>query len=199
MNNLRPLLIAAATALLAGACATPPVVLPAPLPLPDQAPGTEAFSQQQGGVQRQDLQRSGTPEIPGSGNNTLVAGISGAAMPPLKGGAVNVNIEGMPVPAFINEFFGSILGVGFQMDPQVARMQDLVTLRTQGPQSPQDFYRLAVQVLRTYGVSTEFSSGLVFFNRARDSSTGATPLVVSGRTLPEVPISSWKCFACARA
>ena len=189
MNNLRPLLIAAATALLAGACATPPVVLPAPLPLPDQAPGTEAFSQQQGGVQRQDLQRSGTPEIPGSGNNTLVAGISGAAMPPLKGGAVNVNIEGMPVPAFINEFFGSILGVGFQMDPQVARMQDLVTLRTQGPQSPQDFYRLAVQVLRTYGVSTEFSSGLVFFNRARDSSTGATPLVVSGRTLPEVPIS----------
>ena len=100
-------------------------------------------------------------------------------MPPLKGGAVNVNIEGMPVPAFINEFFGSILGVGFQMDPQVARMQDLVTLRTQGPQSPQDFYRLAVQVLRTYGVSTEFSSGLVFFNRARDSSKPVCTMVTS--------------------
>ena len=42
-------------------------------------------------------------------------------------------------------------------------MQDLVTLRTPGPQSPQNFYRLAVQVLRTYGVSTEYGSGLVFF------------------------------------
>ncbi|HWS78706.1 MAG TPA: secretin N-terminal domain-containing protein [Thermomonas sp.] len=189
MNSFRPLLIAAATALLAGACSTPRFALPEPLPVPAQGGAAEGFSQQQGEAPRQDLQRSGTPSIPGSGNNTLVAGVSGEAMPPLKGGAVNVNIEGMPVPAFINEFFGSILGVGFQMDPQVARMQDLITLRTQGPQSPQNFYRLAAQVLRSYGVATEYGSGLVFFSRARDSAGGATPLIVSGRTLPEVPIS----------
>ena len=91
-----------------------------------------------------------------------MAGVGSESLPPLKGGAVNVNIEGMPIPAFINEFFGSILGVGFQMDPQVARLNDLITLRTSGPQSPQNFYRLAVQVLRNYGVSTEYSSGLVF-------------------------------------
>lgn len=189
MNSFRPLLLATAAALLAGACAAPRVKLPEPLPLPSPAVGTEAFSQQQSGVQRETLQRGTTPDIPGSGSNTLVAGISGEAMPPLKGGAVNVNIEGMPVPAFINEFFGSILGTGFQMDPQVARMQDLVTLRTSGPQSPQNFYRLAVQVLRNYGVSTEYTSGMVFFNRGRDSSTGPVPLIVSGRTLPEVPLS----------
>ncbi len=190
MNSFRPLLLATAAALFAGACATPRVKLPEPLPLPTQGSGTEAFAQQQGDAQqRQDLQRSGTPDIPGSGNNTLVAGIAGEAMPPLKGGAVNVNIEGMPVPAFINEFFGSILGTGFQMDPQVARMQDLVTLRTPGPQSPQNFYRLAVQVLSSYGVSTEFTSGMVFFNRGRGSSAGPIPLIVSGRALPDVPIS----------
>jgi general secretion pathway protein D len=189
MKSFRPLLIATATAMLAGACATPRFALPEPLPLPPQGGGSETFIQPQDSAPREALQRSGTPGIPGSGNNTLVAGAGGEPMPPLKGGAVNVNIEGMPVPAFINEFFGSILGVGFQMDPQVARMQDLVTLRTQGPQSPQNFYRLAAQVLRTYGVSTEFSSGLVFFNRARDTGGAATPLIVSGRALPEVPIS----------
>ena len=186
MNSLRPFLLAAAAALLAGACATPRVKVPEPLPLPSPAAGAEAFSQQPGGAQRDTLQRSNTPDIPGSTGNALVAGISGELMPPLKGGAVNVNIEGMPVPAFINEFFGSILGTGFQMDPQVARMQDLVTLRTSGPQSPQNFYRLAV---RGYGVSTEYTSGMVFFNRGRESAGGPIPLIVSGRALPEVPIS----------
>jgi len=188
MNSFRPLLLATAAALLAGACAAPRVKLPEPLPLPNQGGGAQGFTQQQGGVQREALQRSDTPDIPGSGNNTLVAGASGDAVPPLKGGAVNVNIEGMPVPAFINEFFGSILGTGFQMDPQVARMQDLVTLRTPGPQSPQNFYRLAAQVLRSYGVATEYTSGMVFFTRGRESA-GPIPLIVSGRALPEVPLS----------
>jgi general secretion pathway protein D len=189
MNSLRLLLPATAAALFAGACAAPRVKVPVPVPLPGPAATGEGFTQPQGGIQRQDLQRSGTPDIPGSGNNTLVAGTSGEPMPPMKGGAVNVNIEGMPVPAFINEFFGSILGTGFQMDPQVARMQDLVTLRTSGPQSPQNFYRLAVQVLRSYGVATEYTGGMVFFNRSRDSAGGPVPLIVSGRTLPEVPLS----------
>ena len=189
MNSLRPLLTATVAALFAGACAAPRVKLPAPLPVPMQSSQEQAFSQQESGAaQRQSLQRSGTPAIPGADGNVLVAGAAGEPLPPLKGGAVNVNIEGMPVPAFINEFFGSILGVGFQMEPQVARMQDLVTLRTPGPQSPREFYRLAVHVLQTYGVSTEFTSGTVFFNRSR-ANAGPTPLIVSGRTLPEVPIS----------
>jgi general secretion pathway protein D len=189
MNSFRPLILATATAMLAGGCAAPRVRLPEPLPLPAQGGGAEPFAQPPGGIQRQDLQRRSTPSIPGSGNNALVAGAGGEAMPPLKGGAVNVNIEGMPVPAFINEFFGSILGTGFQMDPQVARMQDLVTLRTPGPQSPQNFYRLAVHVLRSYGVSTEYTSGMVFFTRGRESSSAPVPLIVSGRALPEVPLS----------
>lgn len=189
MNSFRPLLTAIAAAMLAGACATPPLKVPEPLPPPAPSGDAGGFVQQEVRPQRDSLQRSGTPEIPGSGNNTLVAGLGGEAMPPLKGGAVNVNIEGMPVPAFINEFFGSILGVGFRMDPQVARMQDLVTLRTSGPQSPQNFYLLAKQVLSTYGVATEYNSGMVFFERARTGGGAVPPLIVSGRALPEVPIS----------
>lgn len=175
--------------MLAAGCATPRLPLPDPLPRPETASGNSGTLVMGETAQRPEtMRRADTPAIPGSGN-TLVAGMSGEPMPPLKGGAVNVNIEGMPVPAFINEFFGSILGVGFQMDPQVSRMGDLVTLRTPGPQSPQNFYRLAVQVLRNYGVATEYSSGLVFFNRAQDSGGGPVPLIVSGRALPQVPIS----------
>ena len=190
MNSLRPLFVATVVALFAGACAAPRVKLPEPLPLPAPAGGSEGFVQNQDTqAQRDSLQRSATPAIPGSGASSLAAGIDGEAIPPLKGGAVNVNIEGMPVPAFINEFFGSILGVGFQMEPQVARASDLVTLRTPGPQSPQSFYRLAVQVLRSYGINTEYTSGMVFFRRGQAGSLGQVPLIVSGRTLPEVPIS----------
>ena len=191
MNSLRPFLAATGIALLAGACATPPLSIPQPLPAPESANKSDPAFGQMGGNASQaplGLQRSGTPQIPGN-STTLVAGAQGEPMPPLKGGAVNVNIEGMPVPAFINEFFGSILGAGFQMDPTVSRMSDLVTLRTSGPQSPQNFYRLAVQVLRSYGVSTDYTSGMVMFTRAQNGASTVPPLVVSGRTLPEVPIS----------
>ncbi|HPW11957.1 MAG TPA: hypothetical protein PK399_02125, partial [Thermomonas sp.] len=141
MNNLRPFLVATGIALLAGACATPRLAVPEPLPSPGSSSQAETGFDQLNGTTKQaplGLQRSGTPQIPGEGGS-LVAGAQGEPMPPLKGGAVNVNIEGMPVPAFINEFFGSILGTGFQMDPQVSRMNDLVTLRTSSPQSPQNF------------------------------------------------------------
>ena len=191
MNNLRPFLVATGIALLAGACATPRLAVPEPLPSPGSSSQAETGFDQLNGTTKQaplGLQRSGTPQIPGEGGS-LVAGAQGEPMPPLKGGAVNVNIEGMPVPAFINEFFGSILGTGFQMDPQVSRMNDLVTLRTSSPQSPQNFYRLAVQVLRNYGVATEYSSGMVMFSRAQGTAGTVPPLIVSGRTLPEVPIS----------
>ncbi|GGZ70901.1 type II secretion system protein [Lysobacter xinjiangensis] len=114
---------------------------------------------------------------------------AGAAMPPVKGGPINVNIEAMPVPAFINEFFGTVLGVTFQMDPAVAKLNDLVTLRTSGPQKPEDFYRLATQVLKAYGVSTVYENGRVYFRRAGKGDDFEPPLVLSGRALPEVPIS----------
>lgn len=190
MNSLRPFLAATGIAVLAGACATPRLAVPESLPAPSSSSESQAMAMPNGATQDlpTSLRRGETPRIPGDAGS-LVAGMQGEPMPPLKGGAVNVNIEGMPVPAFINEFFGSILGVGFQMDPQVSRMNDLVTLRTSGPQTPQNFYRLASQVLRNYGVSTEYSSGSVFFRRANDAGATVPPLVVSGRTLPEVPIT----------
>lgn len=180
-------------ALLAG-CATPArVTLPEPVrqPKPDTAltggqalvvGGTDSSGRPAG------LERFATPAPPGT--QSAVAGINAETpLPPLRGQPINVNIEGMPVPAFINEFFGTILGAGFQMDPNVARMSDLITLRTSGPQSPQNFYRLATRVLQTYGVATAYQDGIVVFTQGAKGQSFEPPLILSGRALPDVPIS----------
>ena len=192
MTLLRNSLIAFSSTLVLAGCATPRLQVPPPAGYTTQAGAqdpTKSMIEATDASRPDTLLRSGTPAIPGGSPGILVAGAAGEVLPPLKGGAVNVNIEGMPVPAFINEFFGAILGVGFQMDAQVGRMNDLVTLRTAGPQSPQEFYRLATSVLRSYGVAAEFSSGMVMFRRAQDAAGTVPPLIVSGRALPEVPIS----------
>ena len=193
MTILRNSLIAfSATLVLAGCAPQQRLRVPPPAGFTTQAEQQDATRSMAGttdATRPDTLQRSGTPDVPGRAAGVLVAGAAGQTLPPMKGGAVNVNIEGMPVPAFINEFFGAILGVGFQMDSQVARLSDLVTLRTPGPQSPQEFYRLATSVLRSYGVSAEYSSGMVMFRRAQDAAGSVPPLIVSGRSLPEVPIS----------
>lgn len=178
--------------LLAG-CATPArVVLPEPVrapkpELPNTA-GQALVGGQEDAGRPAGLERFDTPTPPGA--QGAMAGANAATpLPPLRGQPINANIEGMPVPAFINEFFGSILGVGLQMDPSVARMNDLITLRTSGPQSPQNFYRLATRVLQTYGVATAYQDGIVVFTQGAKGQAFEPPLILSGRALPDVPIS----------
>lgn len=185
-----PLVLAVAGSLGLASCAQPVRVdMPEPVPSPRKEGTTPAEVALTGDARRPtQLQQSDTPAPPGGG--PAISGVSsGAGLPPLKGEPINVNIEGMPVPAFINEFFGTILQVSFQMDPAVAKMSDLVSLRTSGPQSPQNFYRLATRVLRTYGVATSYEGGRVYFTSATEGAGFDPPLVMSGRALPEVPVS----------
>ncbi len=182
---------------LLASCATPNrVALPEPLraPKPD-ATTVDGQALLRGREQTgpAGLQRRDTPTPPGA--QPAASGLNaGTALPPLRGQAINANIEGMPVPAFINEFFGSILGVGFQMAPSVAQMSDLVTLRTSGPQSPQNFYRLATRILQTYGVSAVYEDGIVVFESAPKGTGFEPPLILSGRAQPNVPTSQRPVF-----
>lgn len=187
-----PLLLALLLTLLVAACVRPVrVQLPEPvrppnadLRTPDDQPLLAAR-----GAGATSLTRTPTPELPETATNVSSGVSDNASLPPLRGQPINVNIEGVPVPAFINEFFGNILGVGFQLDPAVAKLNDLVTLRTAGPQSPQNFYRLAVEVLRTYGISTTYEGGRVLFKPSAKGGEYQPPLVLSGRALPDVPIT----------
>lgn len=189
MKNLRVLLGGLAIAFLAAACVQPVKVrLPEPLSPPKSGDSAAAETLTAGAPALQTLRRSPTPSPPGASAAASGLGVY-EGMPPVKGAAINANIEGVPVPAFINEFFGNILAVTFQMDPAVAKLNDLVTLRTSGPQSPANFYRLAVQVLRAYGVSTSYEDGRVLFKLKSQGGDFQPPLVLSGRTLPQVPVT----------
>ncbi|WP_162301381.1 secretin N-terminal domain-containing protein [Cognatilysobacter segetis] len=189
MKTLRVVPIVGALAL--AACAQPVRVdVPPPVESPrkDAANSSNVTVIGEAGRRPTSLQQSDTPVPPNGG--AAISGVSTTAgIPPLRGQPINVNIEAVPVPTFINEFFGNVLKTTFQMDPAVAKMTDLVTLRTSGPQAPQDFYRLATRVLQTYGVSTSYESGRLFFTRDAKGTTFEPPLFMSGRALPEVPVS----------
>ena len=177
--------------LLAGCSAPGPVVMPDPVRAPKPEARYEEGQAIAGGVQvpdRSGLTRVATPSPPGA-QGAYSGRDANQPLPPLRGQPINANIEGMPVPAFINEFFGSILGVGFQMAPQVARMNDLITLRTSGPQTPQSFYRLATRILQTYGVSTVYEDGIVIFESSQKGEMFESPFILTGRASPDVPAS----------
>ena len=73
-------------------------------------------------------------------------------------------------------------------------MNELVTLRTSGPQTPQNFYRLATRILQTYGVSAVYENGIVVFESVPKGTGFQPPLIVSGRAQPNVPTSQRPVF-----
>lgn len=192
MKTLRTILAAAAITVLSAACAAPFKRVPLTEPLRPVRPPATAGSAQALVSDEQTaataLRRTATPSLPPAGS-----AMSGAdrdqVLPEFAGGPVDANIEGMALPAFINEAFGNLLGLTFQMDQALANQRDLVTLRTSSPQAPADFYQLVVQVLRTYGVNVRLEGDLVLVAPAAKGKSNEPPLVLSGRTLPEVPNS----------
>lgn len=102
--------------------------------------------------------------------------------------AAEVNFHDLPLAAFINEVYGNILGLTFEIEPKLAKQQDLITLRTATPQLPAELDNLARQVLGNYGVAV-LRQGEVLRFVAAAKGQGEVPLLVSGRALPEVPAS----------
>lgn len=191
MNDLRTILAATLITLMASACATQYKRLPLNEPLrptPAAKTGTAEALRNDEAARPSELRQTVTPRLPGSGS--AISGLDAdERLPPLTGEPVDANIEGMALPAFINEAFGNLLGISFQMDDALLKQRDLVTLRTSGKQSPADFYRLVVQVLRSYGVSAQLEGDLVRLSPITKGTSDEPPLVFSGRTLPEVPNS----------
>ncbi len=102
---------------------------------------------------------------------------------------LSINLDGVPLPAFINEVFGSLLGLSFEIEPKVQKKRELVTLRVTTPQTPAQLYRLAVQVLNNYRVAMEWQGDLIRFVKTRGKVTETPSMIVDGLTLPHVPAS----------
>ena len=106
--------------------------------------------------------------------------------PVLLGPKVEINFDSLPLPAFINEVFGNILHMSFDINPNLRKLQDLVTLRAATPQEPAELYALACKVLANYGVNVEWQGQMLRFVSAKGA-VGEPPLLFSGRALPAVP------------
>lgn len=100
-----------------------------------------------------------------------------------------LNISNLPISAFINEVFGNVLGLDFQIDPQITEKNDLVTVRVSTPRNKAYVYQLAREVLNDYGVNLVRSDEYLRFVIGRGSASTAPPLILTGAALPNVPES----------
>lgn len=107
----------------------------------------------------------------------------------LTGAPITLNLNNYPLPAFINEVFGTRLGQSFSLSPELQSKTDLVSLRLSEPQSPKDLFATARFVLADYGVAVKERDGVLFFQVAANVANDSLPLLVSGSTLPDVPMS----------
>lgn len=101
---------------------------------------------------------------------------------------ISLSIDAMPIPSFINEVFANELKLDFQMAPDVANKEDLVTLRVTDPRNRQEIFELARQVLASYGVLIVQQGDLLRFVLGGGKNTPfEPPLIVTGNALPSVP------------
>lgn len=107
----------------------------------------------------------------------------------LTGPSIIANYHDMPLPAFINEVFGEQLGLSFVLDPQIEKQGDLVTLRITEEVTPNELFQVALRTLVSYGVSVSQQDKLLTFAIDKNATAGETPLLISGRALPDVPDS----------
>ncbi len=117
----------------------------------------------------------------GNGTDELVENLSGEP--------IQLNANNLPLSEFIHEVFGRQLGLAYLIDPSLNKQKDLVTLNLTESLPPADLFRTARSVLAEYGVGITPDENLLKFRSDKDAATADVPLIISGRTLPEVPPS----------
>jgi general secretion pathway protein D len=116
-------------------------------------------------------------------------------VPKITSGKVSqLAFSNLPISAFINEIFGNQLGLNFVVEPSISSVPDLVTMRIANPVTKKDLYDLALETLKNYGIVTSARQQTLVFDYASNAIDGSVPLLVSGRTLPDVPVSSRPVF-----
>lgn len=186
----RPLIALAAfgAVLLAGCSSVPPLRVPAALDLPEKEQTTGQQELNHGSEAPRSLTQSTTPNVETKGPSTAGTHVHDD-LPAMSSAPVSVNVQNVPVPVFANEVFGNMLGLNMTMSPEVSKLQELVTLRTETRQKPRDLFLLSRQLLAEYGVAVTVEGKLVKLAVAPKDSSLVPPLIISGRALPQVPMS----------
>ncbi len=196
MSRLRPLLLAS-TATAAGAlagCASFPVLhMPATTNGVQAAPAADANQPAPQGQQRTEpkppsislLPRGVAPppasmELPATAGD--IASIVSAA-------PVQAVMPPQPLPQFLDTAFGDILKVPYVLGPNVGGRNDIVSLRSGGPMSGREFFRLVQSTLKDYHLNVYVRGGSVAVLDDASAPGGST-VVVHGRSLADIPASA---------
>src|SRR5690554_3960218 len=188
-----PLVLAISLALASCSLLSPAdLTPPAPMQLPaadDGSPDQGQLAQEQGGTESKAPRFSAAPKA--KPKKTEGYSLAPAQIFPEDGpNDILVNINNLPISTFINEVYGNILGLDFQIDPDVSSKNDLITLRVSNARNKAYVYQLAREVLQSYGV-TPVRSGddYLRFVLGQDKATDEPPLLLTGAALPSVPES----------
>ena len=160
-----------------------------PLPEPLRPP-MEGLEPQASDVPQPQARETTVSRTPGVLiQRTIAEGIADRLGEGLTGDPIEVTFHELPLVAFINEVFGEQLGLSFAISPGLQRQEDLVTLRLTERISPAQLFATARRVLASYGVDVRDEEGVLTFFANEEVAGGDVPLIISGRTLPEVPAS----------
>lgn len=174
---------------MAASCATTPR-FPAPLRAPKPDVESEEVLQEAAAVRSRpriegSVEAAPVPQGPVAPEPIQVPPI--AVTKPL-----SLVLDGVPLSSFINVVFGAELGFALEIDQAVRTRADIVSLRLTEPQAPEEVYRIAVEVLRNYGVQVTPSGGMLRFAPRR--SGNAASGVITTRSLPDVPAGQRQVF-----
>jgi len=112
--------------------------------------------------------------------------VTSTQAPSLYGDNISINFEGVSLPTFINTVFGELLEVTFEIDSIVASREQIVTLRTAEPLSPDNFYSLVTQVLANYGISVAYQNN-VYRIVENSQAKSEIPRIIRSRAYTSVP------------
>lgn len=165
-------------------CAQPlAVTIPEPLRPPLAEAESKAALQEATESARPTTRFATTPKPPSVSGATT----AGSVLSPLTEGdqrPVTLNIEGLAVPAFINEVYGNLLGLSFQMDGNVQKKTEMVNLRLTTPQPAAKVRVLADQALQDYEVVVEKRGAVLRFTTGKAAPVPDSPVFVFARKLP---------------
>ncbi|MDE0192369.1 MAG: hypothetical protein OXQ90_13525 [Gammaproteobacteria bacterium] len=165
-------------------------VQPLPEPLRAPAPVAETEAMDLPGESGQDRTAPTVTPAPGVPVGPRIAeGTVDRLGADLVGDSITVAFNDAPLPVFIDELFNEHLGLSYHIAPDLAAKTDLVTLRISDPKTPSEVFTIARRILEEhYGVRIrEEDDGTLTFVAAEEITTSGIPLLINGRTRPEVP------------
>lgn len=184
------LLLLSAAVWLGGCTSVQESPFPPPLREPKPAPEVsyDTLPPEDQEPEEADTTFEATPLPPGTIIN-IAAGQDEGLGSDLEGEPIQTSFNGAPLVAFINEVLGNQLGLSFIIAPEVQNSDALVTLRLTEPLPPAEYFTVVRSVLGQYGIGLIEQDGVINVITSQNANGNEIPLLISGRTSPDVPLS----------